>query len=49
MIEPTPRSLQLRVVRDDAESPGVALGMTVITRSRTLVHRQTAAAAATTI
>lgn len=45
MIEPTPRSLQLRVVRDDAEGSGV----TVVTRSRTLVHRQTAATAANKI
>ena len=49
MIEQRPPSLQLRVVRDDAENSGFALGVVVVARSKTLVHRQIAAAAASTI
>lgn len=49
MIDPSPRSLRLRVARDGAESPGFAPGVMAVARSTTFAHRQTAATAANTI
>ena len=49
MIEPSPRSLRLRVVRDGAESLGFAPGAVAVARFTTSAHRQAAATAANTI
>lgn len=49
MIEPSPRSLRLRVVFDGAKSPGFAPGAGTVARSTTFAHREAAATAANTI